>query len=143
MAFRATLMVTLGAALACAGPHAAAERTSGVVRITAPPKEYRSGPSVYGTVSVTFEPDMARMKKELCPSFAFSVGVLMGCVNINEGRGCAIVLWSGLKRAPALRAAVEEHELAHCRGWGSDHAGGRERVFNVGRGFFPPPPTEY
>jgi hypothetical protein len=78
---------------------------------------------------------MARMKTVLCPSFRFSTGILLGCTNIETGRGCAITLWSGLKRAPALRAAIEAHERAHCRGWGAGHPGAITRSYHVGRSF--------
>ena len=114
----------------------AAEPESPVVRITEPPRQYRSGPSAQGNVSVTFEPSMTRLKTEICPSYRLSIGFLLGCENIDTGGGCAITLWSGLKRAPALRNAVEAHERAHCRGWGADHAGGVDRTYHVGRGFF-------
>lgn len=105
------------------------------IRVTEPPRQYRSGPSVHGPVSVTYEPSMMRIKTVLCPSYRFSIGILFGCANIETGRGCAITLWAGLKRAPALRAAIEAHERAHCRGWSSHHPGAITRTYNVGRSF--------
>jgi hypothetical protein len=125
------LVVLLGADAVATG--AAAD--NGTIRVTEPPRQFRSGPSVHGPVTVTYEPSMTRMKTVLCPSFRFSTGILFGCVNIQTGRGCAITLWAGLHRAPALRAAIEAHERAHCRGWGADHAGAITRTYNVGRSF--------
>jgi hypothetical protein len=116
--------------------HMATAADRGTMRATEPPKQFRSGPSVYGPVTINYEPSMTRMKTVLCPSFRFSTGILLGCVNIETGRGCAITLWAGLKRAPSLRVAVEAHERAHCRGWAADHPGAIVRAHNVGRGFF-------
>lgn len=128
----------LSAALVLLAPVSDAANASELttIRVIEPPRQYRSGPPVHGTVTVTYEPSMTRIKTELCPSFRLSVGYLLGCVNIQTGRGCAITLWSGLHRAPTLRNAVEQHERAHCRGWSADHAGGITRIHNVGRGFF-------
>jgi hypothetical protein len=113
----------------------AAAADSGTIRVTEPPRQFRSGPSIHGPVTITYEPSMARMKTVLCPSFGFSTGILFGCANIQTGRGCAITLWAGLKRAPALRAAIEAHERAHCRGWSVEHPGAIVRTYNVGRSF--------
>lgn len=118
------------------GPAAAIDENTPILRVTEPPRQFRSGPSVHGPVTVTYEPSMTRIKTVLCPSYRFSIGYLLGCVNIDTGRGCAITLWKGLHRAPALRNAVEAHERAHCRGWGANHANGITRTYRVGRGFF-------
>lgn len=126
------LLVGLGVTGAAA---IAAAADSGTIRVTEPPRQFRSGPSVYGPITVTYEPSMGRMKTVLCPSFRFSTGILFGCANIETGRGCAVTLWAGLKRAPALRAAIEAHEIAHCRGWGPEHPGAIIRAYNVGRSF--------
>lgn len=127
------------ALLVVLGMHAVATRAvaadPSTLRVTEPPRQFRSGPSIRGPISVTYEPSMTRMKTVLCPSFRFSTGILFGCANIETGRGCAVTLWAGLRRAPALRAAVEAHELAHCRGWGPEHPGAIVRAYNVGRSF--------
>jgi hypothetical protein len=133
--YRVALSALLGLIIPGAGQMAAAA-DSGTIRVTEPPRQFRSGPSVHGPITVTYEPSMMRMKAVLCPSFRFSTGILFGCANIETGRGCAITLWSGLKRTPALRAAIEAHERAHCRGWGADHAGAIVRSYHVGKSFF-------
>ena len=42
-----------------------------------------------------------------------------GCAHV-ESDSCDITLVDDLP--PPLRAAVLKHELAHCSGWGADHA---------------------
>jgi hypothetical protein len=129
------LVLTIVLALDMLAGQIAAAADPGALRVSEPPRQFRSGPSIHGPVTVTYEPSMTRLKTVLCPSYRFSTGILFGCASIEEGRGCAIALWAGLKRAPALRAAIEAHERAHCRGWSAEHAGAIVRTYNVGRSF--------